>query len=166
MRPSFSRGLATVTLGLALLCTPAASAVAAELVITVDNLRNDRGVVRLAVWDNADGFTRHEAAIAHMKQPAVHGKVVFRVPGLSPGRYAIATYHDEDNDGEFDRTWIGLPDEGLGFSNGAWISLFGAPSFTDSAIAVQEGVTRTRIIMRYPGDGTRLDRSRSDEVGR
>ncbi len=57
--------------------------------------------------------------------------------------FSVARYHDENGTGEFDQTWISLPDEGLGFSNGAWIGL-GPPAFDEAALEVSE---KDRVIV-------------------
>ncbi len=76
------------------------------------------------------------------------GEVRFTIPGLAPGRYAVASYHDENGNGKFDQTWIGLPDEGLGFSNGAWIG-FGAPAFDEAAVEISEKNRVIAVTLRY-----------------
>ena len=68
---------------------------------------------------------------------------------LAPGRYALIAFHDENNNGEFDRTVVGLPAEGLGFSNGAWISVLGAPSFEEAAFEITEQPDPIVIPLRY-----------------
>ena len=73
----------------------------------------------------------------------------FSFPDLPPGRYALAGYHDENDNDRFDQTWIGWPDEGLGFSNGAWIGLLGAPSFQAAAVDVTAGAQTIIIALRY-----------------
>ena len=61
-----------------------------DVTVVVDNLRSDRGHVKIALWSKANGFTKAEAAIVETSQPAQPGQVRFRIPGLNPGRYAIA----------------------------------------------------------------------------
>jgi len=119
------------------------------LSVVVENLRNDQGVVRLALWNGPDGFTEREAALMILRRPAANGQVSFAFPDLPPGRYALAGYHDENGNDRFDQTWIGWPDEGLGFSNGAWIGVLGAPSFKAAAIDVAEGTQTIIIALRY-----------------
>ncbi len=114
----------------------AAAATAAELTVVVADLKGPRGSVHLAVWDRAEGFTESDAALIRTERPAADGEVRFELGKLAPGFYALAAFHDENGNGRFDRTWIGWPDEGLAFSNGAWIGL-GAPSFKEAAFEVQ-----------------------------
>ena len=119
-----------------------------EVTIVIDNLRSARGQVRIALWSGPDGFADADAAIVETGQPARPGAVRFTIPGLAPGRYAVASYHDENGNGEFDQTWIGLPDEGLGFSNGAWIGL-GPPAFDEAAVEIGEKDRVIVVTLRY-----------------
>jgi len=48
--------------------------------------------------------------------------------GVPYGTYAVAAYHDEDSDGEFDRR-LGVPVEDYCFSNGATPRRLKPPSF-------------------------------------
>jgi len=119
-----------------------------DLTVVVENLRSDQGQVFLALWQDPDGFTDPDAAMS--KRKAVPRGNVARVtfPDLKPGRYALASYHDENDNGKLDQTWIGWPEEGIGFSNGAWISL-GPPSFRAAAVEVAPGTQAIVISLRY-----------------
>jgi uncharacterized protein (DUF2141 family) len=57
--------------------------------------------------------------------------------GLGAGTYAIAAYHDEDNDDKFDRFLLILR-EGYGFSNDVRPGLR-APAFDEAAFNVPPG---------------------------
>jgi len=37
--------------------------------------------------------------------------------GIPPGTYAIACYHDENDNGKLDTNFLGIPKEGTGASN-------------------------------------------------
>jgi len=128
--------------------TPLAAADGLDVTIVVDNLRSAKGWVQIALWFGPKGFTDADAAIAQAKQRARPGAVRFTIPGLAPGRYAVASYHDENGNDEFDQTWIGLPDEGLGFSNGAWIG-FGAPGFEEAAVEIGADDPTIMVSLRY-----------------
>lgn len=119
-----------------------------DLTVVVKNLRSNQGQVLVALWHDSEGFTKPEAAISKLKSvPRGHvARATF--PGLEPGRYALATYHDENGNGKLDRTWIGWPEEGLGFSNGAWINL-GPPTFKAAAVDVAPGTQAIVIPLRY-----------------
>jgi len=128
--------------------SPAKPMTRAGITVVVENLRSDKGVVRIALWSKADGFTEPDAAVAETGKKAQLGRVVFTFTDLPAGRYAIASFHDENGNGDFDRTFLGLPKEGLGFSNGAWIS-FGPPAFDEAAVEVNVPNKLIFVKLRY-----------------
>jgi len=120
-----------------------------SLTVIVKNLRSESGAIHVAIWRDPEGFADGDFSLAKTQAP-VQGKekrLIFN--GLAPGYYALAAFHDENGNGKFDRTLIGLPAEGLGFSNGAWIEAFGPPSFENAAIEIKEAQNSTVIELRY-----------------
>ena len=77
---------------------------------------------------------------------------IVRVPlaasGAEAGTYAVAIYHDENDNRHFDRNFLGLPVEGYGFTNDA-PTFLGPPSFEAARIAVHPGENRVRVRLRY-----------------
>ena len=123
-----------------------------DLTVVVAGLRSGDGHIRVALWNDPETFATEDTALAEASQAARPGEVGFTFQGLPPGRYAVVAYHDENGNGAFDQTWIGLPDEGLGFSNGAWIG-FGAPSFEEAAVEITQMQRVIVVDLRYPGGG-------------
>ena len=74
-------------------------------------------------------------------------RACFNLP--EAGTYAVVIYHDADGDSDFDRSAIGRPTEGFGFSNDAPARL-GLPSFRSVRFAVTPGDNTIRIQTRYP----------------
>jgi len=128
--------------------SPAKPMSSADVTVVVENLRNANGDVRVALWSTADGFTEADSVVAETKEKAQFGSVILRLAGLPTGRYAVVSYHDENGNGDFDRTFLGLPKEGLGFSNGAWISL-GPPAFDEAAVDVEAPNEVIVVKLRY-----------------
>ena len=121
----------------------------AVLTVVIEQIRSERGSVHVGVWSDAEGFGKHDRRVAGTSAAVEGPSQTIVIEGLAPGTYALAAYHDENGNGKFDRTWIGLPDEGLGFSNGAWITILGAPSFDSAAIELRRPSTRAVIALRY-----------------
>ncbi len=119
-----------------------------SLKVVVNQVRSDLGNIRVALWSNPEHFTDGDRVLLESIEPATSGRKLVKIENLKPGLYALAVYHDENANGEFDQTWIGMPAEGLAFSNGAWISPFGPPSFEEAAIEVH-GSTVTEVDLRY-----------------
>ncbi len=57
---------------------------------------------------------------------------------VEPGTYALALLHDENGNGEMDSNFLGLPQEGYGFSNDAKVFL-GPPSFEAASFKLGPG---------------------------
>ncbi|MGE5147744.1 MAG: DUF2141 domain-containing protein [Candidatus Eiseniibacteriota bacterium] len=131
----------------ALLGRPA-GADAADLRVTVEGLRSDKGHVHFALYDNPDKFPDRAGVIDGGRSKIAGGRAVFVFRNLKPGRYAVSVFHDENDDGKFNRSLIGLPLEGYGFSNNAKVTL-SAPPFDKAAITVPESGLSTAITIVY-----------------
>lgn len=106
--------------------------------INVSGVRSDEGVVRVAVFLNADDFPNHENAtftVSGHADQAVDGTITLPIALESDAktRVAIAAYHDVNDDGNLNKNRIGIPTESYGFSNKARGS-FGPPTFEQAAI--------------------------------
>ena len=50
---------------------------------------------------------------------AIPGSTTVVISGVPPGEYAAQVFHDEHDEGKVRRTVLGIPTEGIGFSNDA-----------------------------------------------
>lgn len=98
--------------------------------MAIGDLRSSRGSVHVALYAEAGGFPTREGVFQDRIVRASEPWATFGA--LAPGTYAIAVYHDENDNGAFDKGLLGLPEEGYGFSNGAR-PLLGPPSFFQAA---------------------------------
>ncbi len=71
-----------------------------------------------------------------------------RIAGIPPGTYAVQAFHDENDNLVVDRNFMGMPKEGIGFSNDAPFR-FGPPRFRDAAIALGPDGGQVTIQLRY-----------------
>ena len=126
----------TSVLALALLLgnTGPARAEPGTVDVTVTNIRNARGHIVVALCDRAH-FVKPGGCAINAKAPARPGAITVHVTGVPPGTYAAQVFHDENDNGEVDRNFLGIPTEGLAFSNDA-PAHFGPPSFNDAAFTV------------------------------
>jgi len=124
---------------------------AASLHIDVTNNKNDTGVVKVMVFSEAN-----KDAFPHTSKPnlcVINAKINQGIataicPNLSIGKYAISVIHDENNNGKFDRNWLGIPKEGYGFSNDVMGS-FGPPDFDRAVIEITDVDFQLSITMQY-----------------
>ena len=87
--------------------------------VRVSGLPSDAGVVRVALFASEDSFPKRGRAFrnAIVRPIGKIGAVIFK--NIPYGIYAVALYHDENENNAFDRSWFGLPLEKYGFSNNA-----------------------------------------------
>jgi uncharacterized protein (DUF2141 family) len=151
--------LSSLALGLAPACAADQTAMACpppgtqtelpRLIVTATGARRVAGNVTFTVY-GADPrkFLAHHGSIglSRVMLAGTSAEACFVVS--APGTYAVAVYHDENNNHHFDRTLVGLPAEGYGFSNDA-PALLGLPSFDGVKFTVKPGETRISIKLRY-----------------
>lgn len=116
---------AAISLLLALL-SGASYAHAADLSIQVDGVRAAQGTVQVALYDGADRFLKHP--LQRASAPAREGQTTLAFKGLAGGNYAIAVFHDANDNGKLDQNMMGIPVEAIGFSNDAQGNM-GPPAF-------------------------------------
>ena len=102
----------------------------APIAVEIHGLRVPGGSVRVDVC-TADTFLKDACPFSGVA-PAELGCTRVVVAGVPPGTYAIQAYHDINDNGTVDRGALGLPREGLAFSNDAPLGLSG-PSFRQAA---------------------------------
>ncbi len=104
---------------------------AGSIVIKVTGLRNDKGTVRIALFNSKAAYTASKAgeqAFQKMKVPITDQKATATFEAVPYGEYAIKLFHDEDNSGRFITNMFGIPKVEYGFSNNAH-GLMGPASF-------------------------------------
>ena len=147
-KPRPPRWPAALVLAVLMVSAAAWPSFAEVLRVTVTELRSERGDVHIALYATPESFPKSDGMLADAVLPARTGGVTATFPGLAPGAYALAAYHDENGNGEFDRAFFGLPLEGFAFSNDA-SPFFGPPDFTDAAILLTGPVTDVMIPIKY-----------------
>ncbi|MDE2596076.1 MAG: DUF2141 domain-containing protein [Sphingomonadales bacterium] len=129
-------------------CTGPASAT--WLNVTVDGVRSSRGLMAVTLYaDNPRKFLVKHGSLYVGRSNAQAGVTHTCIFVPQPGIYALALYHDENANQKFDRSTIGFPEEGFGFSNNP-STLAGLPTFRSVRLAVPRAGLSTRVQMKYP----------------
>lgn len=119
-----------------------------SLSIIVEGVNASAGKIMLAIFERPDGFPSDPLKAFHLKQlPASKGNQLVSFNGLPPGNYAVALYHDQNDDKQLNTNLFGVPKEGYGFSNNVR-PRFSAPSFGDAAFLV-DGNRQIKISLHY-----------------
>ena len=108
-----------------------------DLFVIVSGLRSQEGNVHIALYNDPDRFPKSDGMILRAEVPILEGAARHKFTGLTHKLYAVAVYHDENDNDEFDQGFLGVPLEDYAFSNNAPVFL-GPPSFARAAFAVPE----------------------------
>lgn len=116
------------------------------VIIEVEGLRNSKGSVLSALFDNPTTFPNSSAATTTATIDSTRARLVYE--GLTLGAYVISVLHDENGDEQMQRNSLGMPTEGFGFSNNPTIS-FGPPTFASTKVDVPADTLTLQIRMIY-----------------
>jgi uncharacterized protein (DUF2141 family) len=117
----------------------AGAAQAATVRVTVTGVRNARGHVLVALCTRETFLQPHCAYQGRAAAQA--GAVTIVIDGVPAGVYAAQAFHDEDDNGRLERSFLGMPEEGMGFSRDAKMR-FGPPAFDAASVTVPGGDLR------------------------
>ena len=136
-------------LGNMLLMSDAKAGIDGDLIITVDGLKRHQGQICFSVFVRSKGFpSNKDSSLQAGCVKVTEASVKLNFKDLEAGNYAVAVFHDTNNDGALNRNLIGIPTEGFGFTNNPTIRT-GPPKFNDSAVLVAGSSTNTRINLQY-----------------
>jgi len=99
----------------------------------------------VALYNKPEGFTEPKKAVHLRSVEAEKGQVTLSL-NVPPAKYAVAVFHDANNNGVLDKNAFGIPTEAYGFSNNAR-GRFGPPDFGDCLIEIGPN-TQARIQLR------------------
>jgi len=127
---------AVATLGMVLGICSGAQGFSNRLTVNVQGLKVARGRVCYNLFSSPAGFPASaQQAVRAQCIPVSSGSSAIAFGDLTPGTYAVAVFHDANNDGQLNTNGFGIPTEGFGFSKNPGI-ISGPPKFSDAAILV------------------------------
>ena len=107
-----------------------------NLRVDIQNVRLVQGTVYIALFSPGKDFP--EGKPVEQKKLYVGSKILHTTFSVEPGNYAIALYHDENDNGKMDTRMFGIPKEPYGFSNN-FKPVMSAPKFSDCQFSVGDG---------------------------
>jgi uncharacterized protein (DUF2141 family) len=129
-----------------LLCAASSSLAQSRLEVTVRNIKEPKGTIRVGLFTNEKDFLKNAAEGKVVKAEGTQVTVVFN--DLKPGDYGISVIHDENGNEELDTNVIGLPKEGFAFGNNA-MGAFGPPAFEKAKVTVNNNSIIQTIDLKY-----------------
>lgn len=116
------------------------------LQVEITNVRNTKGVIRVGLFQRAEGFPDQGQVYWGKSYTPGPGKMMVEIPGLPYGDYALAIFHDLNANGKLDRNMLGIPTEPYGFSGGAKAK-WSAPDFEDARFSFTSNGLQQRIAL-------------------
>jgi uncharacterized protein (DUF2141 family) len=118
------------------------------LSVKVSDIRFSGGSIRVDVCTPAT-FLKAVCEFSG-SAPAIEGTTTVEFQNIPPGIYAAQVYHDWNDNHRVDRNVLGIPREGLGFSNDAPLGLHG-PSFASAAFTHDAAPQTLTVKLRHFG---------------
>lgn len=103
------------------------------LTVQAKGFASDKGEAAIAVYRDADAFPmKIEKSVAKVRVKIVGGEAKAEFANLPAGRYAVAVYHDANNNNKMDTNFLGIPKEATGASRNPKARM-GPPKFADAS---------------------------------
>jgi uncharacterized protein (DUF2141 family) len=131
-----------------LYCSALTAAGATDLTVTISGARNATGSISAGIFNSESSFPKAPQAFASFRIKAQQGTVSFTVHNLPPGKYAVTSYHDENDNGKLDTDVTGLPTEGYGVSNDAR-EILGPPQFAKASFGLGDQSKTITVTIKY-----------------
>lgn len=88
-----------------------------EITIVVKNIKDIKGKLRIGLFSNAENFKLKANPVDSAVIEVTSKTISYTFKHLNNGTYAVAVYHDENGDDILNKRQLGIPIEGIGFSN-------------------------------------------------
>ena len=129
--------LSTSVISMALATTQEPASASIDL--TIEGMRSEQGHLLIALYDSAEGWNTN-SELDSLRISAGSGEATAQFSDLPAGDYAIAVFHDANDDGRFNMNDQGIPMELYAFSNNVFPQGRRA-SFDEAVFEVKEGET-------------------------
>ncbi|MDC0272078.1 DUF2141 domain-containing protein [Crocinitomicaceae bacterium] len=104
-----------------------------DLNLVIKGVDDIKGSMYIAVFDNEESFPDFGKQLVEKVLPVDAKTLNFTFKNLPHDDYAVAIFHDKNNNGVLDKNAFGFPLEPYGFSRNAR-ARFSAPAFNDAKI--------------------------------
>jgi uncharacterized protein (DUF2141 family) len=120
-----------------------------SLVIHVDGIRNEKGVIGASIFNSPNGWPEsNDKSFRHGPATFTGTAGTITFDGIPAGDYAVVAIHDENKNHKLDRNFVGWPLEGFGFANNPKVGLI-TPAFKEALTHVSCPKTEITIHLQY-----------------
>ena len=120
-----------------------------NLTVEVKGLVNQEGSVCFKLFSRSRGFPKSDEGVLKKEcKPIANLPLVIEFSDLQAGSYALAIFHDANDDRVLNSRLFGIPIEGYGFSNDAPAKT-GPAKFEDAIFVLGGSNMKIEITMQY-----------------
>lgn len=105
----------------------------ANLIVNVNQIKSSKGAINVTIYNSEEDFLKR--AFMQKKKDAKPNALVFEFEDVPKGKYTVSVIHDENENGELDKNFMGIPSEPYGISKEGK-SNFGPPSYKKSLFTI------------------------------
>ena len=113
-----------------------------NITVKIINIKNDKGYIQIGLYNTEDSFLDYNKTFMSQSSKAKEGTIEYTFTNVPEGTYAIAVWHDENNNEELDKNFFGIPKEDYGFSLNKSGSL-GPPDYKDVSFKLKNNESKT-----------------------
>ncbi len=119
------------------------------LIIDITNIRNANGKIIIGIFKNDKSFQKEITYIDKTidKSMLYNGSLTVKIE-IKSGVYGVSILDDENNDGNMEYNFIGIPKEGFGFSNYYHSGII-KPKFENFSFVIGKNNKKVKVKMKY-----------------
>ncbi len=92
------------------------SLMANDIDIEITNILNKNGDIKIGLYNKAEDFSKIDKFYREAIIKISSKTIKYKFTNIPNGTYAIAVFHDENQNDKIDKNFLGIPKEGYGFS--------------------------------------------------
>ena len=123
----------------------------AKLTLLITGIQQQKGIIEAGLYQKAENFpkTKKQFRIKRVPVNTDTVRITFTLPAGKD--YAIAVYHDTNENQRCDKNFLGIPTEKFGFSKNVRPG-WGPPSFDEAKITLRNDTTLFIHLIKMFGD--------------
>lgn len=118
-----------------------------NLTVHIEGIENSNGTIKIAIYNQGGKFLKIGTEFKKTSINSSLPSASYTFKNIPFDVYAVATYHDENNDSKCNTNLLGVPTEAYGFSNNVKPFL-SAPSFGKAQFEFNK-TSSIHITLRY-----------------
>lgn len=115
--------------------SPTSNGLNAPIMIVISGFPDNIGRASCGLYNQADGWATDRNVFMNATASISASTATCTFNNVPSGSYAVAFFHDRNMNNKMQKNFLGIPQEGYGFSNDAKPHGFGPPSFSEASFS-------------------------------